>query len=372
MLVVIQRSKPQWFPRCYRYYPSPSPPPSPPPPLSLRQPTTAWTVPQRHSTTGTIHRNIPNQHHSPRYDKNHDILVVATPIQRIQKPQQWVRHNSMYQLHNMRMTIIQSSTKTLLPSPSSLLCSTHNNKNNKNHIHNNRLFRAFASASTKKKHPFENTFGVTFTISPDQAMDKFLKWAQIEQGLNTYLMNPTKIQIVAAYCPVWSFDLNVRFIVTNTTTGRKRLDWKPELFQSVYGTQSIVHLPGLSAYAGYTYRRTLIDPLHNTTLVFLYDKVVPFGAWMLRDMKMTSTNATIPVVPDPWNAPPGRALSVVKDGLESLVAGLADDEIVRVHAEVVTSRRVYMPTYVITYYILGMEYVFLAILVCDMIVMLFV
>lgn len=224
------------------------------------------------------------------------------------------------------------------------------------HTRNHRIYRTMASSSTNK-HPFEKTFGLAFTISPDQAMDKFLKWAQIEQGLNTYIMNPTRVQVTAAYCPVWSFDLNLRFIVTNTTTKRKRLDWKPEIFQSVYGTQSIVHLPGLSAYAGYNYRRTLIDPLHNTTLVFMYDNVVPFGAWMLRDMKMMSNNRTIPIVPDPWNAPPGRALSVVKDGLGSLTTGLAEDEIVQVHAEVITSRRVYMPTYVIQYYILGMEYV---------------
>ena len=224
--------------------------------------------------------------------------------------------------------------------------------------YNSRGRRTFALSSTKnKKQPFENTFGVTFTISPDQALEKFIKWAKIEQGLNTYIMNPAKIQVTAAYCPVWSFDLNLRFLVTNTTTKRKRLDWKPEIFRSVYGTQSIVHIPGLSAYAGYTYRRTLIDPLHNTTLVFMYDKVVPFGAWMLRDMKMSLTNETIPIVPDPWNAPPGRALGIVKEGLESLTDGLAEDEMVLVQAELVTSRRVYMPTYVIKYFILGMEYV---------------
>lgn len=226
---------------------------------------------------------------------------------------------------------------------------------------NDRAHRTFASSSSsttkKKKSPFDNTYGVTFTVSPDQALEKFIKWAQMEQGLNTYIMNPSGVLVTAAYCPVWSFDLNLRFLVTNTTTGRKRLDWKPEIFRSVYGTQSIVHIPGLSAYAGYTYRRTLMDPLHNTTLVFMYDKVVPFGAWMLRDMKMSSTNATIPIVPDPWNAPPGRALSIVKEGIESLTEGLAEDEVVRVQAELVTSRRVYMPTYVIKYYILGMEYV---------------
>ena len=221
-----------------------------------------------------------------------------------------------------------------------------------------RIHRTFSS-STKQKHPFENTFGVTFTISPDQAFEKFIQWAQVEQGLYTSLMNPDRAQVTAAYCPVWSFDLNIRFLVTNTQTQRKRLDWKPTLFRSVYGTQSIVHLPGISAYAGYTYRRTLIDPLHNTTLVFMSDKIVPFGAWMLRDMTSTR-RTTIPVVPDPWNAPPGRALSVVKTGLESLTENdetLAKDDTVRVQVEVVQSRRVYMPTYVVTYYILGMEYV---------------
>ena len=64
---------------------------------------------------------------------------------------------------------------------------------------------------------------------------------------------------------------------------------------------------------------------------------------------------SIPIVPDPWNATPGRALSVVKDGLESLTDGLSEYEVVRVQVEVVQSRRVYMPTYVIKYYILGME-----------------
>lgn len=72
---------------------------------------------------------------------------------------------------------------------------------------------------------------------------------------------------------------------------------------------------------------------------------------------MSSTNETIPIVPDPWNAPPGRALSIVKEGIESLTDGLTENEVVRVQAELVTSRRVYMPTYVIKYYILGMEYV---------------
>jgi hypothetical protein len=214
--------------------------------------------------------------------------------------------------------------------------------------------RSFSSSRKAGKNPFENTFGLTFSISPEKAMEKFIHWAQKEQGLNTFLLNPTSVRIVATYCPVWSFDLNMRFVLTDKKTGRKRLDWKPEIFQ-VYGTQSVIHLPGLSAYAGYSYRRSLIDPLHNTALVFLGDKVVLFGSWMLRDMTMSTTGEIIPVMPDPWNAPQGRAFAVVKEGLESL-SGSSDDD-VRLQAEIVSSRRVYMPTYALNYSIFGMEYV---------------
>jgi hypothetical protein len=212
--------------------------------------------------------------------------------------------------------------------------------------------RLFSTSGKAGKNPFENTYGLTYSISPDVAMEKFTNWAHNEQGLNSILMNPKTVQITAAYCPVWSFDLNIRFILSDNKTGRKRLDWKPDIF-SAYGTQSIVHLPGLSAYAGYSYRRSLIDPLHNTALVFLGEKVVPFGSWMLRDMKLAATDQVVPVIPDPWNAPKGRAIAVVKEGLESLSS--VPDTQLRVQMEVVTSRRVYMPTYAIKYMVLGME-----------------
>jgi hypothetical protein len=212
-------------------------------------------------------------------------------------------------------------------------------------------YRSFSSRSSGK-HPFENTFGLSFSISPDVALEKFMQWADKEQGLNSFLMNPDSVQMVAAYCPVWSFDVNVRYLVTDNKTGRKRFNWKPDIF-SVYGTQYVLHLPGLSAYAGYSYRRSLIDPLHNTALVFLGEHLVPFGSWMLRDMKMSRTGEVVPVVPDPWNATQGRALAIVKEGLESL--SNVEGSKVRAQTEVLSSRRVYMPTYAIRYKVLGME-----------------
>lgn len=198
---------------------------------------------------------------------------------------------------------------------------------------------------------FQNTFGLSFSISPDRALQKFEAWARTEQGLNSFLMKGKSVRITAAYCPVWSFDVNVRYIITDPATGRKRFDWKPDLF-SVYGTQSVIHVPGLAAYAGHTYRRSLIDPLHNTALVFIGEKIVPFGAWMLRDMKL-STGERLQVYPDPWNTTRGRAFAIVKEALESL-PGASGSEI-RVQTEVVSSRRVYMPTYAFNYKVLGME-----------------
>lgn len=209
--------------------------------------------------------------------------------------------------------------------------------------------------SSTGSNAFANTFGLKFSISPEKALQKFEYWARSEQGLNRFVLPRSSIRISAAYCPVWSFDINIRYIKTNKKTGKKRFDWKPDLF-SIYGTQSVIHLAGLSAYAGYTYRRSLIDPLHNTSLIFLGDKTVPFGSWMLQDMKL-ETGESLSVSPDPWNATRGRAWDVVKEGLSSL-PGVEDSGMEsqpQVQTEIVSARRVYMPTYSVNYHILGME-----------------
>ena len=161
----------------------------------------------------------------------------------------------------------------------------------------------------------------------------------------------------AAYVPVWSFDVNMRF-----RGGPEAKNWKPEMFQ-VYdeasGPQSVIYVPGLSAYAGYSYRRSLINPVHSTTLVFMGDKTEPFGGWMLRDMVLRQSGNRISVVPDAWNATYGRAFSIVKEDLQDIVNNewpLSDIQPPTVQTEVVSSRRVLMPTYVIDYKIMGLEY----------------
>ena len=218
----------------------------------------------------------------------------------------------------------------------------------------NRVFSSHQSRNDSSHDAFKNVYGLTFSVSPERALEKFNKWAVNDQGLNSFLMRPDSVRIAAAYCPVWSFDVNVRYIVKDPATGRSRFDWKPNIF-SVYGSQSVIHIPGLSAYAGYSYRRSLIDPLHNTSLLFLGDKLVRFADWMLRDMKLGDSK--MPIFPDPWNTTRGKAFGLVKELLQTLPGASEFDgkPDVRVQTEITRSRRVYMPTFIIEYKVMGME-----------------
>jgi hypothetical protein len=82
----------------------------------------------------------------------------------------------------------------------------------------------------------------------------------------------------------------------------------------------------------------------------------------LRDMKLRDGN-TLTVFPDPWNATQGRALQVVKRLLLNMAAssndahddGVAQQEL-QLKTELVRARRVYLPTYIIDYRVLGAHY----------------
>jgi hypothetical protein len=83
---------------------------------------------------------------------------------------------------------------------------------------------------------------------------------------------------------------------------------------------------------------------------------------MLRDMKLKSTGAPISIVPDAWNATEGRALQLVRQDLQTLVDSFwsttnnTTEKAPTVKLQVVHARRVYMPTFVVDYKILGLEY----------------
>ena len=79
---------------------------------------------------------------------------------------------------------------------------------------------------------------------------------------------------------------------------------------------------------------------------------------MLRDMPLKATGASIPVIPDAWNATRGRALASVREDLQALVddAWAHEGEAPAVQLEVETARRVFLPTFVIDYQLLGLEY----------------
>lgn len=228
--------------------------------------------------------------------------------------------------------------------------SGYNNDNNKNRNSNN-----------KNKNNRFDLKALPFSISPEEALESFRKWAENDQGLR-YLMSYNSVRIGAAYVPVWSFDLNIRF---KQQEERKQQDfsWKPPIFK-VYDRgqkyeQDVIYLSGLAAYSGYSYRRSLINPVHSTTLLFMGEQTQPFGGWMLNDMILKDSGNPINVIPDAWNSTQGRSFSVVKGELQEIVDEAWTDNSVQtpiVQTQVVSARRVFMPTFVIEYNILGLEY----------------
>lgn len=191
-----------------------------------------------------------------------------------------------------------------------------------------------------------------FTVAPSDAYAKFERWANDEQGLGT-LLSIGKANITASFAPYWYFDLNIRFLAPGQIIAT------PEPFRSAFPNppNGVIHIPGLAAYAGFSYRRSLIDPVHNTTPTFLKKDIVPFGQWMLEPLNYGSEK--IDIFPDPWNATRERAFSVIYDELNGMAneqhSGEGKSE-VRLETERLSSRRIYMPTYIVEYTILGITY----------------
>ena len=206
--------------------------------------------------------------------------------------------------------------------------------------------RSFSSQGGRRNNKYE---ALPFSISPEEATNKFNEWAS-EQGIS-YLNLSTRIG--AAYVPYWTFDVNLRFARSDEQS-RRTYNWKPPVFEDAYGPQSVIHVPGLSTYAGHSYRRSLLNPLHNTTLVFLGRDTVPFAQWMLRDMSL-SNGATLQIAPDAWNATKGRAFSILRSELDGIAQATASGP-VEVQTEIVDTRQVYLPVYVFDYQVLGITY----------------
>jgi hypothetical protein len=98
----------------------------------------------------------------------------------------------------------------------------------------------------------------------------------------------------------------------------------------------------------------LIDPIHNTTLVFKMASIVPFGSWMLNPVKFHDSE--LKVFPDPWNATREKSFSIIYDELCDMSNNDNQAAGVKVEVERLSSRRIYMPTYVVEYTILGVTY----------------
>ena len=221
--------------------------------------------------------------------------------------------------------------------------------------------KATRCVSSRKRRGFQLD-ALPFTVTPADAHAKFGRWANDEQGLGPLLSIGTT-RIAAAYAPFWCFDLNMRFVAVTKT--RAMASVIPEPFRSAFPNppNGVIHLPGMAAYSGYSYRRSLIDPVHNTTLVFRRKDIKPFGNWMIEPLRYDQT--TLDVFPDPWNASRERAFSVICDELldmandqyrEQTKSDHATTSEIRVETQRLTARRVYMPTYIVEYTILGVTY----------------
>jgi len=235
-----------------------------------------------------------------------------------------------------------------------------------------RRYNGSGRSNNSKRKSFQLD-ALPFTVSPDKAYQKFRTWAIDEQGLGPFLSVGGQIgsaQISAAYTPFWSFDVNIRFMMKGSF-GNRSYSWRPEPFYSAYrgaAPNGAIYVPGLSAYAGYSYRRNLLDPVHNTTPVFKND-FVPFGSWMLEPLKFhggetrSGSPQHLEIFPDPWNATRERAFSVIYDELTDMANEQymqqnsdAREESVQVEVERVSARRIYLPTYIVEYTILGITY----------------
>ena len=214
--------------------------------------------------------------------------------------------------------------------------------------------RCVHSSSRRSGRAFQLD-ALPFTVAPSEAYAKFEQWANDEQGLGPLISIGTT-KITAAYAPFWYFNLNIRFVAPRSS----RIPATPEPFKSAFPNppHGVIHVPGLSAYAGFSYRRSLIDPVHNTTPIFLKKDIVPFGKWMLEPLKHDGQK--LEIYPDPWNATRERAYSVIYDELHDMANEQAksDDSAneITVETERLSSRRIYMPTYIVEYTILGITY----------------
>ncbi|KAL3796774.1 hypothetical protein HJC23_010921 [Cyclotella cryptica] len=192
-----------------------------------------------------------------------------------------------------------------------------------------------------------------FMVTPEEAYKKFESWAVNEQGLGPLLTVGAPIgssTILPVYAPFWYFSLNIRFVESPTK------NIVPEPFRSAYenSPNGIIHIPGLACYSGFSYRRSLIDPVHNTTLVFKNDSIVPFGSWMLHPIEFQG--GKLDIFPDPWNATRERAFSIIYNELCDISNESNQSTHLKVEVERLSSRRIYMPTYVVEYTILGVTY----------------
>ena len=173
----------------------------------------------------------------------------------------------------------EGRASTVVPTIRSAMVAACRRQGQRDLIHlTRRLLSTSSSSQSQQSSSRRTTFqldALTFSVSPIEAYTKFELWANNDQGLGSLLKFGGSTTISASYTPFWYFGINIRFIPPALG---KASHVVPEPFRSAYPNppSGVIHLPGVASYAGFSYRRSLVDPVHNTAPVFLRHDIVPF------------------------------------------------------------------------------------------------
>lgn len=278
--------------------------------------------------------------------------------------------------------------QNMLHQPFGILSASFSSKSDMNHDYNIDSHSLYPKHIGSKSSGISNKIhAIPFSLTPQHAIKRFDEW----RTRNGVWMFYNFKSIGATLLPYWTFDFVLKF---DNNSSSKYL-----LFQEAYdrndnqkylnrkninASSSYYFLPGISSYAGYDHKiyAPCLDIVHGTSLFFdksakseseelrgegILQELLP---WMLEDLPTEDSNG-LPVFPDAWNMTRGMALDLALKNLMSSSFFTTenqewqDDKIDNTEkpssltfatAKAVTSKRVYLPTFVIYYDLLGIEF----------------
>ena len=237
---------------------------------------------------------------------------------------------------------------------------------NHNFVRSEHLFQEISNKDRDGGYLTYGIKAIPFSIYTDKAIRKFHEWRDDHDV--TLFFDDRSVSIEALMLPFWTFDLYLRF--------QDHSSLKPSVLQAYKilqeETGSTIFLPGMSSYAGYLYKQdahNLLNVVHSSSLLFeksndlnndhivKADPVKNLLPWMLDDLPYRQGDG-LPVYSDAWG-------SSLMDSLTSMLRNCLVPFLFRTHDETLSSSidvmvksatRLYLPTYVIKYKVLGTQF----------------